>query len=293
MKDSDETMTISEALGVAARRLESAGVGQPRRESSSLLKYVLDRPAAFIIAHPEYALSESEALSFEEVVARRSAREPFQYIVGEQEFYGLRFEVRPGVLIPRPETELLVEAALTVLSPIEEPSFLEVGVGSGCVSISILHNLKRAVATAVDVSDRALILSESNARRHGVAERLALRSGNLFEGIDDRYHLIVSNPPYVPLRDLSDMQAEVARFEPHQALFGGTDGLVIIRELVSGAPKFLAPGGHLLIEIGHDQSRSVQSMLDENIWEMPEPLLDLQGFERVIKIRLRSSGFTA
>jgi release factor glutamine methyltransferase len=208
--------------------------------------------------------------------------------VGKQEFYGLDFKVCPGVLIPRPETELLVEAGLAILSSLEQASFLEVGVGSGCISISILYNVRNSVATAVDVADEPLMVAAANAHRHGVAERLVLKRGNVFEAIQGRYDLIVSNPPYIPLADLADLQPEVANFEPSDALFAGSNGLEIIRKLVEGAPGYLKAGGHLLIEIGHNQSKNVKSMLDPTVWETPEVILDLQRFERVVKSRLRA-----
>ena len=153
-------MTIAEFLTKAAESLRQNEIPEFRREASSLLSFVLNKNKAFLIAHPEYRLTTEEAASFESVVRRRAGREPYQYIVGRQEFYGLDFEVTQGVLIPRPETEILVEAAIGLLAGIKNPIFYEIGVGSGCISVSILAKVKDSRAVGVDISDNALALSK-------------------------------------------------------------------------------------------------------------------------------------
>lgn len=239
------------------------------------------------MAHPEYELSADEWIGFESVIVRRSGREPFQYITGRQEFYGLEFEVKPGVLIPRPETEILVEAAITILCENDKPEFCEIGVGTGCIAVSILHEISDAKAVGVDISKPALELAERNASKHGVRDRLTLREANLFAGIDKKlFDLIVSNPPYIPESDLESLQIEVGRFEPHSALFGGTDGVDIIERIIAQAPAFLKSSGSLLIEIGFGQAASVVEMFDTSFWEDVDFLPDLQGIPRVVKARL-------
>ncbi|CAN5424642.1 peptide chain release factor N(5)-glutamine methyltransferase [soil metagenome] len=280
-------MNISKAISSASTRLEGSGVANPRREASSLLAFVLQRDLTFQIAHPEYELTVAELDAFDLVVGRRVDREPFQYIVGHQEFYGLDFDVGPSVLIPRPETEILVEAAIEVLSERDNPFFLELGVGSGCISVSILHNIETARSVGVDISQEALDIASDNAEKHGVVDRMTLEKADLFNETTGEFDLIVSNPPYVPTIDLETMQVEVAGFEPHTALFGGPDGLEIVKRVVDGAPDFLRPQGYLLIEIGFGQSENVKELYDPAVWDFVEFIPDLQGIPRIVKSCLR------
>lgn len=286
-------MNISSTISTAAETLKLAGVADPRREASSLLAFALDKPSAFLIAHPEYELTDEEAARFDGFIARRAYREPFQYITGRQEFYGLDFEVSPDVLIPRPETEILVEEAirelnkLTKLNELKKLAFCEIGVGSGCISVSILHNVPNATAIGIDISEKALAVAKRNAKRHGVADRLSLRIGDVFGGVTDKFDMIVSNPPYVPDDDMTDLQPEVRDHEPHNALFAGTDGLDIIRRIIDEAPEHLNKGGLLLIEIGFGQAEILRDFVDQTIWSKPHFIPDLQGIERILNVRLR------
>lgn len=280
-------MNIPSALAAATESLEQAGVVEYRREASSLLKFVLERPASFLIAHPEYELSETEAVAFAVAVERRSTREPFQYIVGRQEFYGLDFVVEPEVLIPRPETEILVEAAIDVLSNLETPRFCEIGVGSGCVSISMLVNLPNASAIAADVSRTALAVAERNAVTHQVHERIDLIESDLFANVEGKFDLIVSNPPYIPAEDIDALQIEVRDYEPLTALSGGPGGLEIVRRLITEAPTHLVAGGSLMMEIGIGQSADVATMFDPLIWHESRFLPDLQQIPRTVIAKLR------
>ncbi|HVF46568.1 MAG TPA: peptide chain release factor N(5)-glutamine methyltransferase, partial [Pyrinomonadaceae bacterium] len=216
-------MDISQALENAAFALAEAGVPTPRSEAAWLLQFVLRKDAAFLIGHPEYELSDREHDEFTVAVARRSRREPFHYITGSREFYGLRFDVAPKVLIPRPETEILVETAIKTLRELENPRFCEIGVGTGCIAVSILKALPEAQCVALDMSDAALTLAAANAARHKVGERLTLLSGDMFGNTRGPFDLVVSNPPYIPESDFDTLQAEV-RFEPPEALLGGPDG---------------------------------------------------------------------
>jgi release factor glutamine methyltransferase len=281
-------MNIAEAIRTADERLRIAGVDEHHREAASLLAHIIGREAVFLIAHPEYELTGAVACAFDEVVARRERREPFHYIVGRKESYGLEFEVASGVLIPRPETEILVEDAIESLSALADPDLFEIGVGSGCISVSILVNVPNGLAVAVDISGEALSIAGRNAARHGVADRLELRKGDVYEGLEGAFDLIVSNPPYIPDGDLASLQAEVGGFEPHGALFGGGDGLDIVRRIVSGAPRFLKPGGGLLIEIGFGQAESVKDMFEAGVWEDVDFLPDMQRIPRIAKARSRS-----
>ena len=278
---------IAAAIATAATNLQDAGIEDARREASSLLAFVLAKDAVFIFAHPEFTLSNDETTKFTAIVERRANREPFHYIAGKKEFYGLDFLVAPGVLIPRPETELLVEDAISILSELAQPQFLEIGVGSGCISVSILHNVPRSTAVGVDISEAAIDIAAENVKRHNVAERLALKLGDVYRDVEGEFDLIVSNPPYIPDSDLTTLQSEVRDFEPHSALFGGDDGLDIVRRIVADAPQFLKEGGHILIEIGFGQAAGVKELFDVAIWEDIGFIRDLQGIERHAKAKIR------
>jgi release factor glutamine methyltransferase len=206
-----------------------------------------------------------------------------------QEFYGLEFEVTPDVLIPRPETEFLVERGIAYLKALEKPDFLDIGTGTGCIVISILKNCPSAIGTAVDISPTALEVAKRNAERNGVADRLQLFESDLFANVQEtaKFHLIVSNPPYVPVKDMPGLQAEVRDFEPHVALTDGFDGVSIIAEIVRAAPAFLLPGGYLLIEMGFGQAERVQAMMSSELWEEAQIEPDLQGIPRVLVAKLR------
>jgi release factor glutamine methyltransferase len=285
-----ETLNITGALRTAAGSLGKAGVIEARREANSLLSLALKKDLAFLFAHPEYTLTESEQKLFDEYLRRRVAREPFQHIAGHQEFYGLDFIVTPDVLIPRPETELLVETAIELFKDKDDLLFCEIGVGSGCISIAILHHLKNARAIGFDISQKALGIAEKNAFKNNVAERLELGISDVFSAADStpQFDLIVSNPPYISIADFKDLQAEVRDYEPSLALTDDKDGLSIVETLIRRSPGHLKPGGYLLIEIGIAQSSAVREMVDPNLWQALEILPDLQGIHRMVKLALIS-----
>jgi release factor glutamine methyltransferase len=289
----EESPTIAEALGAAGRALARAGVPEARREAGSLLSIVLGRDRAFLLTHDDERLSPEQFSVFARVVERRASGEPLQYIRGSQEFYGLDFAVTPDVLIPRPEAELLVETALELLRKEAAPLFCDVGTGSGCVAVSILHELPQARAVALDISTAALAVARRNASRHCVADRLELLVSDCFDALAARspatqgFDLIASNPPYVAEEALAGLQREVRDHEPRVALTPGGDGLAVIRRLVTESPRFLKPKGHLLMEIGYDQHERVASLLDPNLWTLLDIRPDLQGIPRLVALRLR------
>jgi len=277
-------MNISEHLKIARDILQSGGVSEPSREAASLLAFVLQKDKVFLIAYPEYELSAEEEKRFYDVVTRRAGREPFQYIVGKQEFYGLDFEVTNDVLIPRPETEMIVGAAIDILR--ENGRFCEVGIGSGCIAVSILHSVKTAVAVGLDISESALKVAKINAETHRVLNRLELKLSDVFESLqNEQFDLIISNPPYIPVNDIKSLQSEVGKFEPLSALTDGSDGLSIIKKLIIEAPLFLQPNGYLLMEIGINQSIEVEKMFTKNCWETVEILPDFQEIPRMVKAK--------
>ncbi|MDM7923657.1 MAG: peptide chain release factor N(5)-glutamine methyltransferase [Pyrinomonadaceae bacterium] len=280
-------MNIAEALREAEQRLTAAAVIDSRRESASLLAFATGRDRTFLIAHPEYDLTKDEESAFGSVVKRRETREPFQYITGRQEFFGLEFAVTPDVLIPRPETELVVEAAIRILEPQQPARICEVGVGSGCIVVSILHSLKDVTGVGLDISPAAIEVARKNAETHGVAARIELRESDVFAALgDERFAMIVSNPPYVPSGDMLTLQSEVGLFEPHVALTDGADGLSIVRRIVAEAPRYLIAGGWLLLEIGFGQHEKVRALFSDAIWADVAFLPDLQGIPRTAVARL-------
>ncbi|MFL6333677.1 MAG: peptide chain release factor N(5)-glutamine methyltransferase [Pyrinomonadaceae bacterium] len=286
------SLTVAEALREASARLRAAGLAEPRREAGTLLSYALGRDQAFLITHADDTLTVERLAEFRAFVERRAAGEPFQYIAGRQEFYGLEFEVNKDVLIPRPETELLVEEALRLLKGSSAPLLCDVGTGSGCIAVTILHERGDARGFALDVSPAALAVAARNAARHGVEERLRLLVSDCFDALRSggdggvRFDLIASNPPYVAESDLEGLQKEVRDHEPRGALTPGGDGLSVIRRLVTDSPRFLKPGGHLLIEIGFGQHERVAALIDPRVWTLLDIHRDLQGIPRTVALRL-------
>lgn len=285
-------MKIFEALKSAAEILQSSGVSQPSREANSLLAFALEKDRTFLVAHSEYELSTDEEKRFRDFLTRRARREPFQYITGRQEFYGLDFLVTEDVLIPRPETELIVENAIEILRGKENASICEIGVGSGCISITILHYAETVRAIGLDVSEKALNVARINSETHRVSERLDLKTSDVFAVlIDEKFDLIVSNPPYISSADIESLQDEVRDYEPLTALTDGKDGLSIVEKIIFGAPKFLKEGGFLLMEIGFGQSEKVAIMFSEKVWRDVEILPDLQGIPRTVRAQMNERVF--
>jgi release factor glutamine methyltransferase len=280
--------TIRSAIKEGAATLNRAGVEGPRNEANLLLMHVLDRDRTFLLAHDDEQLSLNQVDQYQSLVARRAGGYPLQYLTGHQEFFQLDFEVTPDVLIPRPETELIVEAGIEILQDKAAPWFADLGTGSGAIAISLLQELPTARAIAVDVSAAALEVAKRNAERHEVIDRVRLIKSDLFSAIDSnqRFDLIVSNPPYVPANDLDGLQREV-RHEPLAALDGGGDGLAVIRALLKEAPDFLSPRGHLVFEIGFNQHEVVKTTIDHAVWQLIELRKDLQGIPRTVVLQRR------
>ena len=287
----DSSVTVAGALAEGAEVLRAGGVPDARREAATLLAATVGRDRAFLIAHDEDVLSPDVLSTYRERTRRRASGEPSQYVTGRQEFYGLNFEVGPAVLIPRPETELLVEAALELLKDTQTPALCDVGTGSGCIPVAMLRGREEARAVAVDISLRALRVAARNAARHGVRERLALVASDCFAALEPDAHefdMIVSNPPYVAEDDLAGLQREVRDYEPRVALTPGGDCLRLIRRLVTDSPRFLKPGGHLLFEIGFNQHEAVWQLIDPKVWTTLDIHRDLQGIPRTVALRLNS-----
>ncbi len=287
MNEQQTETTIADALLRATFVLRKAGVEEARREAASLLAHVLTRDRTFLITHADEGVAGPDFTRFQAFVQRRAAGEPLQYIMGRQEFYGLDFEVTRDVLIPRPETELLVETALDLVRETNAPLTCDVGTGSGCIAVALLHERRDMRALALDISPAALAVAARNAARHSVAERFTPLVSDCFDALKDeeRFQLIVSNPPYIAERDLEELQREVREHEPRAALTPGGDGLDVIRRLLREAPQFLAGGGHLVFEIGFDQHETVRPLIDPQDWSLIEIHKDLQGIPRTVALR--------
>jgi len=280
------SVSIGEVLRDAAHALDRAGVADARREVGSLLSHVIGKDRTFLISHAEDAVNDRKLREFEEVVARRALGEPAQYITGVQDFYGRSFRVTPAVLIPRPETELLIEAALQLMKT--DSNICDVGTGSGCIAVTLLCERVDARGVAVDVSEAALEVARQNASALSVEDRTEFVMSDCFVGLDAATHqfdVVVSNPPYVSADAFPGLQREVRDHEPLVALSPGGDGLSVIRRLLDDAPGFLKAAGHLLMEIGFDQSEKVRQLVNKNVWTLKDILPDLQGIPRIVVLR--------
>ena len=236
-------------------------VPEARREVQRLLTYALGIELATLLAHPERVIEGRATGAYLRTFARRLGGEPMAYVLGEREFYGLSFEVAPAVLIPRPETELLVEMALDRLPQEPNAAVLDLGTGSGCIAVTLAKLRSAAKVVATDLSQAALAVAERNARRHRVTN-VALRAGSWFEQVGgERFDLIVSNPPYVAERDPHLLEGDLLA-EPSLALVAGPGGLEALRTIISQAPQHLAPGAILLVEHGYHHAEAVAELLD-------------------------------
>jgi len=252
-------------------------LGLDRLDAQMLLLHALGKPAdarAWLLAHDDAALPAQVLDAFRSFSLRRAAGEPVAYVVGYKEFFGLRFNVDSRVLVPRPDTETLVQWALEVLKPVADPEVLDLGTGSGAVAIAIAHSLKCKV-TATDFSEEALAVASQNARQLGTDVQFI--HSNWFEKVSGHYHVIASNPPYIAI---SDPHLSALTHEPSSALTAGADGLSDIRQIVQLAPDRLKPGGWLLLEHGYDQASAVRALLAQCGFEQAQSRNDLAGIAR-------------
>ena len=268
------------ALGRAV--LVGAGIREQDAalDAEVLARHVLSWDRATLVAHGREPAPPGFAGVFDALIARRARREPVAQIVGQREFWGLDFEVTPDVLIPRPETEFVVEEAIAFAAEYRCRTAIDVGTGSGCIAVSIAHELPSVHITATDCSDAALAVARRNAARHRVSDRISFVLTDLLDGVDGPVDLIVSNPPYVPEPNAPALQAEVVRFEPPAALFGGADGLAVIRRLLHAARPRLAEHGRLIIEFGLGQDDEVSALAEETGWTLVRMRKALQEIPR-------------
>lgn len=282
-------------LKEAIARLEECEVPSAPLAAELLLMHVLQRDRTWLYAHPEYKVSSEQVAAYTRLVERRTMGTPTQYLTGRQEFWGLEFEVGPGVLIPRPETEHIIEVAIAGLgSPRTRPlRIADVGTGSGCVAIALACELQGAEIMATDISAPALDYARRNAVRHGVSDRIQFLEADVLgtcAGAGNikgaTFDLIASNPPYVGRRDAPQLPCEVREHEPPEALYAGAEGLDIYPRLVDEAARALRPGGILVTEVGYNGADFVRSLLSGPPWADVRVTRDLAGIERVISAHL-------
>lgn len=275
----------------AAARLAAAGIAadEARLDAEWMARHVLGCDRAALVARAREVVPAEVVHRFNALVDRRGHREPMGYVIGEVEFWGRAFDVGAAVLVPRPETETIVEEALARLAPGGSAvRVADVGTGSGCLAVSIACEVPRARVLAIDVSAPALAVAASNAARHGVAGRVALMRGSLLDAVRGPLDVIVSNPPYVPEGERPALPPEVRDFEPGVALFGGPDGLDAIRAIVAQARDRLRPGGWLIFELGVGQAPAVEALLVARGWAGSAIRPDLQGIPRTAVARRTS-----
>ena len=300
-------MTIAEHLQQAEAQLRTGPhPDRARPDAETLLLHLIGKQRAWLLAHLDDGFAGCKSIGYSELIARRLRGEPIQYITGEAEFYGLPFRVTPDVLIPRPETEHLVERVLKMLGapsippgcPIHAqshrawvgmherrqstPRILDIGTGSGAIAVALAHHLPLAQITAIDLSDAALFIARENAARNAVSDRIRFLQGDLLAPIaGEQFEIIASNPPYVAGADRHTLSVEVRDHEPALALFAGDDGLDIYRRLIPAAFASLVPGGFLLLEIGFGQQSAIHDLLSNTAFQNIEFALDLLGIPRV------------
>jgi release factor glutamine methyltransferase len=278
-------MTLGDRIARAREALEAAGIWDRDTglDAEVLARTVLACDRASLIVR----LRDEEPADFEAsyglLVDRRARREPMAYIIGEREFWGLPFEVTRAVLIPRPETELIVEEALELFQGDTAPGvIIDACTGSGCLAVALAVEFEHAQVIATDISEAALRVARRNAVRNGVGARIDFREGDLLDRVTERADLIVSNPPYVASRDAAGMVPEVREHEPHIALFAGDDGLYVFRRLFPSAETRLRPGGTFIVEVGYDQDGAVAAIAARNGWRLSHVRQDLQAITRTL-----------
>lgn len=308
----EKTLTIRETLLWAEDYLAQYSVPDSKAEAEYLLSHVLNCKRSGLYLNCLNTIAFGDMQIFIDFIERRIKREPSQYIIGEQGFWGLTFKVAPDVLIPRPETELLVEKALETVNckllnvdnrrkqtnsisqfPVHSSQFtiLDLCTGSGCIAISLAKEIPECKVYAADVSEKALSVARENTKQHGVADKIQFLQGNLFEpfkAMDIKFDLIVSNPPYISKKMLHELEPEVKDYEPLTALYGGEDGLDFYRMIISESPAYLTQGGWLMLEMGYGQAEEIKEMMEQSkTFEHIAIKKDLAGIERLIKARIK------
>lgn len=283
----DKIWTIGRILKWTEQYFKEKGIESPRLDAEVLLAHVLEKQRIYLYVHFDEPLQPGELAAYREMIKKRVLRVPVAQILGEKEFMGLTFKVTADTLVPRPDTEILVQAAVDRLRAMagEEPlRFADIGTGSGAICLSVLHYLSDTVADTVDISPAARAVAEENAASLGLADRVTFHTGDLLQPLRGiSFAAILSNPPYIPEADIATLAPEVRLKEPHTALSGGQDGLDFYRRLAKEAPAMLVPGGFTAFEVGIHQAGDVADLLKANpLIDRTEILPDYAGIDRVV-----------
>ena len=280
--------TVGSILTWTGQYFREKGVASPRLDAEVLLSHVLGQDRLYLYVHFDRPLDETELAAYRQLVKERARHKPVAYLTGRKEFMGLDFTVTPDVLIPRPDTEILVLAAIERLQELDNPAILDIGVGSGAIIVSLLVKLPSACGWAVDISPAALAVARANGVLHEADSRLELRTGDLFGPVaGQRFDAIISNPPYIPADDISTLALDVQQ-EPLGALHGGKDGLDFYRHIVKEAPGYVKSGGFVALEVGIYQAGPVAAMAEESGCFLVEAIIqDYGGIDRVVVLRAK------
>ncbi len=275
-------LTAAQAMVAATARLRAAGVSDPARDARVLLAHAARIEASRVTLIAPEELAPDIAERYDQLISLRAIRVPVSHLLGEREFYGRRFRVSRDVLDPRPETEALIEAALS--EPFDQ--LLDLGVGSGCILITLLAERTSAVGVGIDLSEAACLQASANAVQHKVQDRAEILQSNWFAGVEGQFDLIVSNPPYISADEMRDLSPEVREHEPRMALTDEGDGLGAYRHIAASAPDYLIPAGRILVEIGPTQGAAVSALFDAAGLADIRVIPDLDGRDRVVGARL-------
>ena len=284
-----EQWTILKLIKWTAEYLSKKDIDTGRLDAELMLAYLLKTDRTHLYVNFDQPLNKDELAQFKKLLERRARHEPLQYITGRQEFWSMPFKVTPSVLIPRADTELLVEEGAKEIHKSfpgsDQLEILDIGTGSGAVAAALASEIKEAKVTGVDLSPEAVVIAIENIERNGLSQSVSILEGDLFEPVKDRkFHLIASNPPYIPHGDIKGLQPEVTGFEPLSALDGGDDGLAYYRRIIPEAKNHLIPGGWLMLEHGIGQSGAIISIFREtDAFTDIESINDLAGIDRVVK----------
>jgi release factor glutamine methyltransferase len=285
-------LTLHDTLAQARARLVASGIppDEAAIDVDLYVRTILGWDRARVITEQQAPAPAALEPRFSEWIERRERREPTAYIVGTREFWGLEFVVTPSVLIPRPESEFIVQEAVERLREVGSPRIVDVGTGSGCIAISIAHELPQARITATDISGKALEVARENAARHGVADRISFVETSYLDAVDGTFDAVVSNPPYVKDEHRALVERAVVKYEPHVALFGGPDGLTGLRSVLAGAGRRLGPGGWIIFEFGDGQEDDVRELVGRYPgYRLLDIKDDLQGIPRTAVVKLESA----
>lgn len=272
---------IKHVLHHATQNLQAAGIDTARLDARVLLKHVTGRDDTWLLAHGDEALPEAEAAAYEKAIQRRLRYEPVAHITGKKEFWGLDFTVNTATLVPRPDSEILVEAVLRRYA--EQPQdicLLDLGTGSGCLLIALLHAMPMASGVGIDISLQALATAGRNATQLGVAPRARWLASDWLAAVDGRFACVLANPPYIPLEDKAALAPDVRNWEPEQALFAGKDGLEAYKRLARETGDVITGNGRLFMEIGQGQAAAVTDIMQEHGWRLVKTYPDLAGIPR-------------